>query len=148
VAATIPKLRGVNDFLAQREALSKAAHAGQIGARQVGVPVALCVSKADMVKDHRYEGYPAIVPGSDDYLGDPWNAVETFFPNDLANMKKLVPHLKVEWVSSTGDNFQPERGIGKPMGIASVFRYVIGNPPPHWAMSSRAYDRLRRFFRV
>ncbi|MDJ0837934.1 MAG: hypothetical protein QNK37_15575, partial [Acidobacteriota bacterium] len=148
VAATIPKMLTLEHFEEKRNVMSQAARDEEVGSRQVNIPVALCISKADLIKDRRFDGFPAIVPGSDSYLGDPWNAVETFFKNDLDNMKKLAPNLKVEWVSSTGDNFNPERGIGIPMGVSSVFNHVVAKPAPRWAMSSRAYARWRRFLRV
>lgn len=145
VAATIPRAMKTKDFLKQRSELALAARETKRGSQQLRIPVSLCISKADLMKDRRFEGYPAVVPGSDSFYGDPWNVVETFFGNELENMKRLAPYLKVEWVSSTGENFNPKRGISRPMGVGSVFNHVV-NPMPAWAASAGTYEKLRRFF--
>ena len=146
VAATIPKMLTVKNFFEQRSAMSTAHRDTIYGSRTLDIPVALCISKADLIKDYRFEGSPAVVPGSDDLLGDPWQAVSHFWEKDLQSMKKIAPKLKLEWVSSTGDNFDASRGIGRPRGLDSVFRFVVENPPPNWALSSESYARWRRFF--
>lgn len=146
VAATVPKISTKQDFETQRSTLSHAMREEKFGSKRVQVPVVLCVSKADLIKDYKFDGHPTIVPGAPGPLGDPWRVVEHFFGKELDNMKKLVPHLKVEWVSSTGENFNPKRGTSMPLGMSSAFQFVIKNPPPKWAMSAAHYQRLARFF--
>lgn len=146
VAATVGRIESLGDLERQKGAMMDAYRAERFGADTVKVPVALCITKADRIKDYRFDGFPAIVPGAADFLGDPWNVIETLFPQELENLKQLVPHLKIEWTSSTGESFVPKRGIGQPLGLASVFNHVIGDPPPPWALPARTYLKYGRFF--
>lgn len=148
VAATVSKVTNIADYEEQRSMLSHAHREKVFGSKTVEVPVVLCISKADLIKDLHFPGYPPIVPGSDNFFGDPWNVVDNFFPKELDNMKKLVPRLKLEWVSSTGENFHPQRGVGQPLGMISAYKHVIQAPPPEWALSTATYQRLAKFFRL
>ena len=146
VAATVPAVKNVADYQKLKTALNQARkRERQIGARKLKVPVVLCISKADLMPDRKFEDCPRIVPGSDNYFGDPWNVLEEFWPRHMESLKQLVPHLKVEWVSSLGENYDPKRGEVKPKGLTSAFSYVVEQPPPPWAFSGLTYAKFRKY---
>jgi len=116
----------------------------KIGKRKIGVPVALCLSKADMIETFYFEEVGRNVPLN----VTPWRVMQRYWSEHYKSILKIVPHLKIEWLSSLGRKFgraqradkPPEPG--DPLGLQSVFDFVVLNPPPSWAMPSKYYTKL------
>jgi len=140
VAATTRKLKYIKDPGEKKKRMLDAQR--EIGKQKVDVPVALCLSKADLIEDYYFEEFGKKIPLN----VRPWDVVRECWPEHYNTLLGVAPHLKIEWLSSLGRNFKQNNQIGNPMGLKSVFDFVVMNPPPPWAMSARAYLRFLKPF--
>lgn len=147
VAGQLEKLSNVADVAAKRAAAEAAvSHTGKV---KVKVPVALCLSKADTVAQMQFG--PAlgnVVPGSLAPQSDPWNVLQAVWPEHVATLLKMVPHLKVDWLSCLGTQFEAQRQFSGSIGLRSAFQHVVWKPPPKWSLSTDRYLRWQKWLRL
>jgi len=122
----------------QEEVSKKAVHS------RLEIPVALCLSKADLVPGMNMTLKRGKVVPDRGYYADPWNVVEEVWPEHLETLLTVVPHLKIEWLSCLG----ADREFVRASGLRSIFQHVVVNPPPKWAMSAKNLRKFRKWFRV
>lgn len=148
VAATIGRIKNPADLEHNRDLLEQSRK--NVGRRKVRVPVVVCLSKADRVSSMDFgQEIGRIRPGKEgDPLGNPWNVVKTFWPAHYRSLLNLVPHLKIEWLSCLGPEFETTRRFSGSLGLHSAIEHVILQPPPAWAMSTQHYQRLRKWLRI
>ncbi|CAN2042889.1 hypothetical protein GMMP15_90027 [Candidatus Magnetomoraceae bacterium gMMP-15] len=123
-----------------------------IGSKKLKVPVTLCLSKADEIEDYDFD-YGDISGTQIPQKFNAWDLVSQIWPGHFESLINLVPELKIEWLSSLGrgfkrGEFKETRKIGKPIGIESIFDFVVANPLPSWAMSSKRYLKFKKLFQI
>ncbi|MCP4347986.1 MAG: hypothetical protein GY795_20980 [Desulfobacterales bacterium] len=145
VAATAAEKRRKKDQTQLKQAIENSVK--HIGEKQLKVPVALCLSRADEVENHYFEKFGDTIPRN----VNPWDVVKEYWPGHLKSLLSIAPKLKIEWLSSLGRefNYSKQKGnpkMGTPLGLRSVFDFVVANPPQSWAMPSKDYLWLRKWF--
>ena len=80
-------------------------------------------------------------------MGDPRNVINAFWPAHLQTLLHLVPHLKIEWLSCMGPDFEETKAFSGSLGLRSAFEHVVIKPPPTWSMSASTYRRLHKWLR-
>jgi hypothetical protein len=99
-------------------------------------PVALCLSKADIIEDFYFEELDCKkVPTQLSAA----RFIQKYWEGHFNSIMGIVPNLKIEWLSSLGKDFKETRKIGEPISLKSVFDFVVLSPPPPWAMSFKTY---------
>jgi len=146
VAASVDRVASVADLESKRKAVSEAGR--RDGKSKLRVPVTLCLSKADRIPSMNFGPvYGRIVPGDGSPLGDPWFVVKTFWGEHYQSLLNLVPHLRIEWLSCLGADFERQRRFTGSMGLRAAFDHVVVNPPPRWAMSAKSMLKYRKWLR-
>jgi len=116
---------------------------------KVNVPVIISLSKADLIakynfsiKSKEYQNLPKSI--------SPWYLLNTLWKGRFNQIRENVPNLKVEWLSSLGIHFMKDYNEvwipGEPLGLASIFDFIIKKPPPKWALTSNNYIKHKNFF--
>lgn len=146
VAAAIPKVKKLKHLEVMRRLEGARARTNKLGKSTIAAPICLAVSKADRFRKMKFDGFPKIIPGGEGPYGDPWDLIQKLWPGHLKTILNNAPQLKISWLSSLGADWQPGEMPGAPMGMDTIFRHLITNPPPRWGLSTRRYRQIRSIF--
>lgn len=158
LAAMGPKIK--NDWRIARDELAKPRHMRAKGKNRCNMPISICFSQADMwrhrVPDMRLNGFcenGARVP----IEHEAWEFMEWLSPGRLRTLMDKAPKLQVAWLSSLGREFnkkweaprlpEPDREFKswlgwrpeKPLGLKSVFDFVVLHPPKMHVKATNTY---------